>query len=136
MNAIFVVYTVCPAVDVNACLRIILGSNESAVESDSTQICPTTGLDGALSEYVAPLTSKDVRVVGAYVVPDDEYRICPEDGEVDVPVPPYCVATYAVESKLPDASETTGPAEVIPFTCSLFFTLKSLSDNLVHISPN
>lgn len=136
MNAIFVVYTVCPAVDVNACLRIILESKGVTDESDSTQICPTTGLDGASAEYEAPLTSKDVRAVGAYVVPDDEYRICPEEGEVVVPVPPYCVATYAVESKLPDASETTGPAEVIPFTCSLFFTLKSLSDNLVHISPN
>ena len=130
------VKTVCPAVAVNACLRIILGSNVPEVESDSIQICPTTGLDGASAEYEAPFTSKEVRVVGAYVVPDDEYRICPEDGEVDVPVPPYCVATYEVESKLPDASETTGPAEVIPFTCSLFFTLKSLSDNLVHVSPN
>ena len=136
MNATFVVYTVCPAVDVNACLRIKLGSTDVPVELESTQICPTTGLDGADEAYVAPFTSSDVSVVGAYVVPDELYGICPEEGEVDVPVPPYCVATYAVESKLPDASETTGPAEVIPATCSLFFTLKSLFDNLVHISPN
>jgi len=32
------------------------------------------------------------RVVGAYVVPDEEYRICPEEGDVVVPVPPNCVA--------------------------------------------
>ena len=66
-----------------------------AVESDSTQICPTTGLDGASAEYEAPFTSKEVRVVGAYVVPDDEYRICPDVGEVVVPVPPYWVGTLA-----------------------------------------
>ena len=80
--------------------------------------------------------TRDVRSVGEYVVPEVEYKICPALGEVEVPVPPYCVAMYAVESIFPDASEMRGPAEVIPLTCSLFFTLKSLSDNLVHISPN
>jgi hypothetical protein len=70
------------------------------------------------------------------VAPDAEYRICPEVGEVVVPVPPYCVAIYVVESIFPETSDTRGPAEVIPLTCSLFLTLKSLSDNLVHISPN
>ena len=113
----------------------MFGSNESDSESDSIQTCPVTGDEGASVEYVTGVT-RDDRVVGAYDAPEVEYKICPEVGEVDVPVPPYCVAMYAVESKLPDASETTGPAEVIPFTCSLFFTLKSLSDNLVHISPN
>ena len=43
---------------------------------------------------------------------------------------------FAVESIFPDESETRGPAEAMPFICSLFFTLKSLSDNVVHISPN
>jgi hypothetical protein len=75
-------------------------------------------------------------VVGAYVEPDSEYRICPELGEVVVPVPPYCVEIDDVESIFPEASATTGPAEVIPLTCSLFFTLKSLSDTSVHISPS
>ena len=74
----------------------------------------------------------DAKDVAVYVVPPDEYKNSPELGEVEVPVPPYCVAMYAVESKLPDASETTGPAEVIPFTCNLFLTLKSLSDIQVH----
>jgi hypothetical protein len=69
-------------------------------------------------------------------VPDAEYGICPEVGEVVVPVPPYCVAMYGTESILPVASEVIGPAVVMPLTWSLFFTLKSLSDNLVHISPN
>ena len=71
-------------------------------------------------------------LVGEYVVPDALYSTCPEDGDVVVPVPPNCVAIEEVESTFPDASETRGPAEVIPATCSLFLTLKSLSDNLVH----
>ncbi len=79
---------------------------------------------------------KEDKVVGEYVVPAEEYRTCPEEGEVAVPVPPYCVAIYGVESIFPDTSDTRGPAVVIPLTCSLFLTLKSLSDNLVHISPN
>ena len=70
--------------------------------------------------------------VAAYVVPADEYKNSPELGDVVVPVPPNCVAIEEVESTLPEASETSGPAEVIPATCSLFLTLKSLFDNLVH----
>ena len=53
-----------------------------------------------------------------------------------MPVPPNCVAIEEVESMLPNASEISGPSEVIPDTCKLFLTLKSLFDNLVHISPN
>ena len=113
-----------------------MGSNESAVESDSTQICPTVGLDGALSEYVAPDETNSERVVGAYVVPDDEYNTCPALGEVVVPVPPYCVTKVVWESTVCPSTRRTPDELVSPAIVSLFFTLKFLSDNLVHISPN
>lgn len=98
MNSRSVVNTVCAAVAVNDFLRMIFGSNESEVESDSTQICPTTGLDGALSEYEDPFTSNVFRAVGVYVVPDVLYGICPVVGEVVVPVPPYWVGSKVCES--------------------------------------
>jgi hypothetical protein len=76
---------------------MIFGSNESEVESDSTQICPTAGLAGASAEYEVGGT-REVNVVGAYVVPEVEYNTWPEVGEVVVPVPPYCVAKFVWES--------------------------------------
>ena len=75
-------------------------------------------------------------MVGAYVVPDAEYRICPEEGEVVVPVPPYCVAKFVWESTVCPSTRRTPDELVSPAIVSLFFTLKSLSDNLVHVSPN
>ena len=53
---------------------MIFGSNASEFASDSTQICPTAGLDGASAEYVAPFTSSVFKVVGLYVVPPAEYN--------------------------------------------------------------
>jgi len=70
------------------------------------------------------------------VAPDAEYRICPEVGDVVVPVPPYWVGSKVCESKLLLVARITPDALLSPLTMSLFFTLKSLSDNLVHISPN
>ena len=130
------VKTVCAAVAVNACLRIILGSNVPEVESDSIQICPITGLDGALSEYEDPLTSNVFKATGEYVAPAEEYGICPVVGEVVVPVPPYWVGSKECESKVLLVERITPDALLSPLTMSLFLTLKSLSDNLDHISPN
>jgi len=51
----------------------------------------------ASAEYEVGGT-REFNVVGAYVVPDDEYNTWPEVGEVVVPVPPYCVAKFVWES--------------------------------------
>ncbi len=73
--------------------------------------------------------------VAAYVVPPDEYKNSPELGDVDVPVPPYCVAKFVCESTVCPSEIRTPDELVSPAMVSLFFTLKFLSDNLVHVSP-
>ena len=50
-----------------------------------------------------------------------------------VPVPPYCVAIEGVESIDLFESAIRGPAPPVrPLMVKPFFTLKFLSDNLVH----
>jgi hypothetical protein len=73
--------------------------------------------------------------VAEYVVPLDEYKNSPELGEVVVPVPPYCVAKFVCESTVCPSARRTPDELVSPAIVSLFFTLKFLSDNLVHVSP-
>jgi hypothetical protein len=74
----------------------------------------------------------EAKDVGAYVVPDDEYKKSADDGEVVVPVPPYCVAKFVWESTVCPSTRRTPDELVSPAIVSLFFTLKSLSDNSVH----